>query len=132
MARRRNPFDLSILSAVEEDLRLPTLALDPPRVEGYAHRFMIVLPLLSATGEAVYTEHHVSLLHELFDARFGGSLASTSIAHPAWYGSYRPDPDAPTVKDYLCIFYVYARPTAPSSCSSPCSSREACKNRMRS
>lgn len=110
MARKRRPFDLSILTAVEEDLRLPSLLLDPPRMEGYAHRFKIVLPRLSATGTVVFSEDHLRILHELFDARFGGSLASSGLAHPAWYGSYRPDPRATPVKDYHTIIYVYTRP----------------------
>lgn len=110
MARRRKRKpDLGILTSVIEDLRLPTLALDPPRLEGYVYRFKIVLPLLSATGEAVFTEDHLVLLYDLFDERFGGMLASTSTAQPAWYGSYRPEPDAETVKDHHCILYVYTR-----------------------
>lgn len=108
MARRRKP-DLEILASVTEDLPLPSMALDPPRVEGFGYRFKLILPLLSATGEAVFTGHHLRLLHELFDERFGGSLASTSTTQPAWYGSYRPEAAAETVKDYHCIMYVYTR-----------------------
>jgi hypothetical protein len=111
VARKRNPFDLSILAAVEEDLRLPSLLHDPPRVEGYAYRFKIILPLLSAMGEPVYTEEHLLHLLELFNDRCGGSLASSGLTHPAWYGSYRPAPGAATVKDYHCVIYVYTRPT---------------------
>jgi hypothetical protein len=101
---------LSVLATVQEDLRLTTLSLAPPRLEGYAYRFTIVLPLLSSEGETVYAEHHLQALHGLFDERFGGSLTSSGVAHPAWYGSYRPTPDAPTVKDYHSIFYIYTRP----------------------
>lgn len=111
MARRRSPIDLSALASVAGDLRLPSLLLDPPRVEGYAYRFTIVLPLLSASGDAVFADYHLSALHDLFDERFGGSLTSSSVAHPAWYGTYRPSPDEPPVKDYHSIFYIYTRPT---------------------
>ena len=109
MARRRR-FDLSLLESVREDLRLPSLLLDPPRVEGYAYRYKIVLPLLSASGEEVFTDHHLAILFDLFERRCGGSLASSSIAHPPWYGSYRPDPAASPVKDYHTVIYVYTRP----------------------
>jgi len=110
VARKGKSFDLSTLATVQEDLRLATLSLDPPRLEGYAYRFMIVLPGLTAAGETVYAEHHLLALHGLFDERFGGSLTSSGVAHPAWYGSYRPTPEAPTVKDYHSIFYIYTRP----------------------
>ena len=105
---RKKP-DRGILASVTENLRLPSLALVPPRLEGYAYRFKIVLPLLSATAEVVFTEHHLRILWELFDERFGGSLASTSTAQPTWYGSYRPDPGAEPVKDHHCVMYVYMR-----------------------
>lgn len=107
-SKRRKP-ELGILASVVEELRLPSLAQDPPRLEGYAYRFKIVLPLLSATGEPVFTDDHLLLLHELFDERFGGSLASTGTAQPAWYGSYRPEPEAETITDYHCVMYVYTR-----------------------
>jgi hypothetical protein len=70
-----------------------------------------VLPLLSASGEEVFTDFHMRILHELFDRRCGGCLASASVAHPSWYGSYRPDPQSEPVKDYHCIIYVYTRQT---------------------
>jgi len=79
-------------------------------VEGYAYRYKSVLPLLSASGEAVFTDHHLLILFDLFELRCGGSLASSGVAHPAWYGSYRPDPSAAPVKDYHTIVYVYTRP----------------------
>jgi hypothetical protein len=110
MAGKRKKIDLTILTSVEEDLRLPTLLLDPPRLEGYAYRFKIVLPLLSASGEVVFTDDHLSILHDLFERRCGGSLTSAGVAYPAWYGSYRPDPDAAPVKDYHSVLYIYTRP----------------------
>jgi hypothetical protein len=111
VARRRKPFDLAALDTVEEDLRLPSLSLDPPRLQGYAYRYKIVLPLLSGTGEEVFTDYHLGILFDLFERRCGGSLASASVVHPTWYGSYRPEPGAEPVKDYHSIIYVYTRQT---------------------
>jgi hypothetical protein len=108
VAKRKKP-DREILASVTEELRLPSLGLDPPRVEGFAYRFKLLLPVLSATGEPVFTGYHLRILHELFDEQFGGSLASTGTTQPAWYGSYRPTPDAEPVQDFHCILYVYTR-----------------------
>lgn len=110
MPGKRKKFDLTPLEAVQEDLRLRSLLLDPPRLEGYVYRYKIVLPLLSASGEEVFTESHLLILFDLFELRCGGSLASSGVAHPAWYGSYRPDPNAAPVKDYHTVIYVYTRP----------------------
>jgi hypothetical protein len=111
---RRKRFDLSMFDSISEDLRLPSLSLDPPRLEGFAYRYKIVLPLLSADGEEVFTDHHLSILFDLFERRCGGSLASSSTAHPPWYGSYRPDPESVPVKDYHTVIYVYTRPIDPA------------------
>ncbi|MCI0458533.1 MAG: hypothetical protein L0Z62_16340 [Gemmataceae bacterium] len=104
---------MAALDAVTEELRLPSLLQTPPRVQGHAYRFMIVLPLLSETGEVVFTDDHLRALHELLGRRCGGSLASSSLTHPAWHGSYRPDPEAESVSvtDSHTIFYVYTRQT---------------------
>jgi hypothetical protein len=110
VAKKRKKFDLTPLAAVSEDLRVPSLLLHPPRLEGYAYRYKIVLPLLSASGEEVFTEEHLLALFDMFERRCGGSLASSGVAHPAWYGSYRPDPGAAPVKDYHTVIYVYTRP----------------------
>src|ERR1700677_4284542 len=103
-------MDLTPLDSVGEDLRLPSLLLDPPRVEGFAYRYKIVLPLLSVSGDVVFTQPHLLSLFDLFERRCGGSLASSDVSHPAWYGSYRPDPGEPPVKDYHSVLYVYTRP----------------------
>jgi hypothetical protein len=50
------------------------------------------------------------ILFDLFERRCGGSLANSDVAHPAWYGSYRPDPGQPPVKDYHSVIYAYTRP----------------------
>jgi hypothetical protein len=110
VAARRKKIDLTPLAAVQEDLRVPSLLLDPPRLEGYVYRYKIILPLLSSSGEEVFTESHLLTLFDLFERRCGSSLASSGVAHPAWYGSYRPDPTAAPVKDYHTVIYVYTRP----------------------
>jgi len=109
--RRRKKLDLESLASVFGDLHVPSLSLAPPQLHGHAYRFMIVLPLLSQTGEAVFTELHLQRLHRLLDHRFGGVLASSSIAHPTWYGSYLPKANGDPVKDYHCVMYVYTRQT---------------------
>lgn len=98
--RRQKPFDLKILDTIAEDLKLPSLALAPPRLEGFAYRFKLILPLPSAPDEEVFTYYHLGILFDLFEKRCGGSLASAAVAHPGWYGSHRPDPRAEPVKDY--------------------------------
>jgi hypothetical protein len=110
VAGKRKRIDLGPLESVSEDLRVPSLLLDPPRLEGYVYRYKIVLPLLSASGEEVFTEHHLLILFDLFERRCGGSLASSGVAHPGWFGSYRPSADMPPVKDYHTVIYVYTRP----------------------
>jgi hypothetical protein len=110
VAGRRKKLDLAILESVTEDLRLSSLFLSPPRLEEYVYRYKIVLPLLSGAGEEVFTEQHLLNLFDLFEERCGGSLASSGVAHPAWFGSYRPDAGAPPVKDYHTVIYVYTRP----------------------
>jgi hypothetical protein len=83
--------------------------LTPPRLQGHAFRFKIVLPILSQTGEEVFTADHLIVLHDLLNRRCGGSMASASGTSPTWYGSYQPQPEAESVKDYNTVFYVYTR-----------------------
>jgi hypothetical protein len=109
VARKRKTLDVAVFDRIADDLRLPSLLHDPPRVDGFAYRFKLVLPMLAADGTEVFTDRHLVTLFELFDRRCGGSLASTSVATPSWYGSYRPDAEAEPVKDYHCIVYVYTR-----------------------
>lgn len=104
-------LDTTSLDSITEDLRLVSLSRKPPTLQGHAYRFKIVLPLLSEAGEEVFSVHQLAMLHELLDHRFGGSLASSNVASPTWYGSYAPETGAEPVKDYHCILYVYARPT---------------------
>jgi hypothetical protein len=108
--RRRKPFDTAPLDRIGDELRLPSLSQSPPRLQGHAYRFKVVLPILSEKGEEIFTDYHLRLLYELFDRRFGGSLASASVAHPPWHGSYLPESGTESVKDYHTVLYVYARP----------------------
>jgi len=109
-AKKRKALDTSSLDSITEDLRLASLSRKPPALQGHAYRFKIVLPLLSQTGEEVFSVHQLTALHELLDHRFGGSLASSNVASPTWYGSYAPESGTQPVKDYHCILYVYTRP----------------------
>jgi hypothetical protein len=110
VARRRKPFSLESLEKDPDDLRLPSLHERPPSLKGHAFRFKVILPRLSEKGEEVFTDDHLRLLHELLDRRFGGSLASSDIPHPTWYGTYLPEAQGEPVKDYHVVFYVYTRP----------------------
>jgi hypothetical protein len=42
--------------------------------------YKIVLPLLSASGEEVFTDDHLLTLFDMFERRCGGSLASSGVA----------------------------------------------------
>jgi hypothetical protein len=110
VAKRKKLFELDILEKNQEDLRLPSLSQDPPLLKGHAFRFKVILPRLSQSGEEVFTGDQLRILHEVLDRRFGGSLASSDIPHPTWYGTYLPELQEEPVKDYHVIFYVYTRP----------------------
>ena len=69
------------------------------------------------------TDRHFRVLHELFDRRCGGCLASANVAHPAWHGSYLPEVGAEPVKDYHGILYVYTRQIDAATVSLGCSRR---------
>ncbi len=109
MAKKRRKFDLGPLDAIVQDLRVPSLNNSPPRLEGFAYRFAIVFPLLSETGEEVFSQYHLYPLLDLFNRRFGGCLASSSLAYPSWFGSYLSSPEVRPVKDYHTLIYVYTK-----------------------
>ena len=96
-----------------EDLCLPSLRGRPPRVQGHAYRFFLVVPLYSADGRPVYTDEHLRQLDLLFDARFGGCLVASSRSGAPFFGEYQPDGTEP-VRDYHTIMIVYANPIEPS------------------
>src|SRR5947199_865271 len=87
----RLPADLETLNGlVPEDLFLPSLRGRPARVQGYAFRFFLVLPLYTAEGSRVFTQEHLSHLHGLFDRRFGGCLAASARSGAPFFGEYSP------------------------------------------
>jgi hypothetical protein len=96
-----------------EELSLPSLREQPPRVQGHAYRFFLVLPLYSAEGQPVFTDEHLFHLYRLFDARFGGCLVSSSRSGAPFFGEYLPEGTDP-VRDYHTILIVYANPIEPS------------------
>src|SRR5262245_20773627 len=109
--RKRRKTDFATLESFAEDLRVPSLTREPPSLQGHAYRFMIVLPVLSQTGEEVFSESHLIRLCDLLNRRFGGVLASSSIAHPTWYGSYLPRANDAPVGGYHFVMVVFARRT---------------------
>jgi len=99
--------------SVREDLTLPSLRDRPHRVQGYAFRFFLVLPLLSSEGERVFTDEHLSHLFALFNSRFGGCLAASSRSGAPFFGEYLPAGTQP-VRDYHTVIIVYASPIEAS------------------
>lgn len=95
---------------VGQDVRLPSLSQIPARLQGYSFKFTPVLPLLSATGEEVFTSGHFSHLHDLLCRRFGGISAASSASHPPLYGYYQPTKGGALVKDYHTQLVVYSAP----------------------
>ena len=57
---------------IREDLHLPSLRENSPRVQGYAFKFALTLPLFDADGNRVFVEEQLAYLHLFFDRRFGG------------------------------------------------------------
>ena len=106
--------DLQALSeAISQDLFVPSLRGVPPRLQGFAFRFFLVLPLYTSTGQRVFTDEHISQRHFFFDARFGGCLASSSRSGAPYFGEYSPEGTQP-VRDYHTIVIVYANPIESS------------------
>jgi hypothetical protein len=106
--------DLSALSErFRDDLFLPSLRGRPPRLQGHAYRFFLVLPLYSAQGMPIFTHEHFSHLAHLFDSRFGGCLAASSRSGAPFFGEYLPEGTEP-VRDYHTIIIVYANPIESS------------------
>lgn len=120
MARRsRNPSILltelqNLNHRIADDLSLPSLREQPSRVQGYAFRFFLVLPLYAANGRRVFTAEQLGHLHWLFDTRFGGCLAASSRSGAPFFGEYQPVESVAPVRDYHTIMIVYANPIEPS------------------
>jgi hypothetical protein len=116
--KKHNPSDLRgelliLNQLVPEDLFLASLRERPARVQGYAYRFFLVLPMYSAQGKTVFTMEHFSQLTDLFNTRFGGCLASSSRSGAPYFGEYLPEGSKP-VRDYHNVLIVYANPIEPS------------------
>jgi hypothetical protein len=116
MARKSSsPSELSarlhgLSQSVDEEIRLPSLCERPARVQGYAFRFFLVLPLYTATGNRVFTDEHITQLLAVFDNRFGGCLATSSRSGAPFFGEYLPEGTVP-VRDYHTVIIVYASPS---------------------
>jgi hypothetical protein len=117
--KRPSPADLlaelqALNQRIPDALSLPSLRGQPPRVQGYAYRFFLVLPLFTAEGDRVFTEEHLGRLSYLFSTRLGGCLVSSSRSGAPFFGEYLPEGTTP-VRDYHTIIIVYANLIEPSN-----------------
>jgi len=114
MPRKKTPAErfrerLADLSdAITDDLRLPSLADN--RLEGYAYLFRVVLPLLNAQGQPVFTDPIIDELVRVLDDRFGGCMIAASSSAPPLWGLWHPAPESEAEKDYLTTAEVLANP----------------------
>jgi len=101
--------------AVPEDLHLPSLAKN--RMEGFAALFTVVLPLLDAQGQPVFTEQLLQALFSVLDNRFGGCLVPSASSHPPYWGLWHPPGDqaAEAEKDYVTTIQIFANPIEPTN-----------------
>lgn len=97
----------------KEDLILPSLRENPPRVQGYAFKFTLTLPLFSGHGRDVFLHEHLTELHELFDRRFGGCSGTSYRSGAPYFGEYLPAGEVPE-RDNNTLTIVYANPIEPS------------------
>jgi hypothetical protein len=79
-------------------------------LEGHAYRWTIILPLLSETGEEVFSvDRDVGAITRLLDVRFGGCTTNAPTPQPPLHGSWMPDDaDQPTI-DRNTAITVYSR-----------------------
>src|SRR6516165_3740027 len=102
MATRKTPADkfrerLGRLSnATPENLRLPSL--EENRLEGYAYLFRLVLPLLNAKGNRVFTDPILDELFQILDNRFGGCMVASSSSAPPLWGLWHPPQESQAEK----------------------------------
>jgi len=102
--------ELRVLSQrIPEDLFLPSLRERPARVQGYAYKFSLTLPLFAADGNRVFVTEHLTHLHEFFDRRFGGCSGTSFRSGAPYFGEYLPEGTEP-VRDYNTVTIVYANP----------------------
>src|SRR5436190_22757949 len=113
MARKKTPADAfrerldNLSQAVADDLRLPSLAENC--LEGYGYLFRLVLPLLNAKGQRVFTDPILDELFRILDLRFGGCMVASSSSAPPLWGLWHP-PQSQAEKDYLTTAEVLANP----------------------
>ncbi len=119
MAKKKTPADtfrsrLGALSgAIKEDLRLPSL--EENRLAGYAYQFRVVLPLLNAQGQRVFTDPILDDLFQVLDERFGGCMVASSSSAPPLWGLWHPPQQGQAEKDYLTTVEVLANPVEASN-----------------
>ena len=82
------------------------------RVQGYAYRFFLLLPLLSGEGMPVFTNELTARLLLGFTTRFGGCLASASRSGAPFFGEYQPE--GTPLRDYHTGVTIYADPSSPA------------------
>jgi hypothetical protein len=114
VAKKRTTFEtfrqrLEKLSAsIPEDLRLPSVAAN--RLEGFAYQFRIVLPLVNAKGNRVFTDSILAELFAILATRVGGCMVTSSSSAPPLWGLWHPPQRSETEKDYLTTAEVLANP----------------------
>ena len=119
MATRKTPADnfrerlAGLSDAIAEDLRLPSLA--EKRLERYAYLFRLVLPLLNAKGERVFTDPILDELYQMLDGRFGGCMVASSSSAPPLWGLWHPPQERLAEKDYLTTAEVLANSFEPAN-----------------
>jgi hypothetical protein len=112
MATKKTPVDKfrerldGLSGSIPEDLRLPSLADN--RLEGYAYLFRVVLPLLNAKGNRVFTDPILDELFRVLDDRFGGCMVASSSSAPPLWGLWHPPQESRAEKDYLTTAEVLA------------------------
>jgi hypothetical protein len=91
------------------ELRVPSLG--EGRLHGHAHRYLIVLPLLSHSGEPVLSlQNHLDPLQVLLAERFGGYTMTTPAPQPPYQGGWMPQGKVRLETDWNLILQVYSRP----------------------
>ena len=119
MATKKTPIDIfrarldGLSRSIPEDLRLPSLAEN--RLEGYAYLFRLVLPLLNAKGNRVFTDPILDELFRVLDERFGGCMVASSSSAPPLWGLWHPPQESQAEKDYLTTAEVLSNPIEASS-----------------
>jgi hypothetical protein len=107
---------LTVLAqSIPEELRLESMKNG--RMEGFAACFVVVLPLLNAQGESVFTSALLMELFRLLNQRFGGCMVPSASSHPPYWGLWHPmaDPSAETEKDYVTTIQIFANPIEATS-----------------